>query len=155
MSLLPSLALLVLVLAAARPGDHIVNAFLKGSHCKGVAVVNMLRFRYDTLFLCSVKACILSDLLLHLGLWPFIPFTCRCLVRFLKLLGREPISGPLDTYLLAGYSKALSSPHLLEHAKTAVLKCLMVEGCPVAVICWSWKSCPQINSLLWQMKSWK
>lgn len=45
MSLLPSLALLVLVLAAAWPEDHLVNAFFKGSHYKGVAAVNMLRFR--------------------------------------------------------------------------------------------------------------
>lgn len=45
MSLLPSLALLVLVLAAAWPGDHVVNAFFKGSRHKGVAAVNTLGFR--------------------------------------------------------------------------------------------------------------
>jgi len=51
----------------------------------------------------------------------------------------EPISVLLDGYLSAGLCKCqrlqkIQLPLLPEHAKIEILKCLMAEGCPSAVI---------------------
>lgn len=158
MPLPPSLALLVLALATAQSGNHVVYISLKMLHCEGVFDVDTIWPRYGVLFFCIVKACTLrSDLLLQLGLWPFIPFTCRCFVQFVKLLGTQPTSGPLDSYLLVGLRRCqrLCLLFTWQCAKITILTYSVVEGCPSAVVCWSWKCCPWTNSLLWQMKSWK